>query len=126
MRFGAEEGVLRETVLPASQRRSQVWHLRQLLQVQPNSEIPCAATLVLEDSGVLNKVLGISKGNLSQPGGSDLHQLESTFSLWTDLLLKGEGQGTCQFLSTLAGGTHTHTHTQEERKPAREVKGSGS
>ena len=127
VRLGAGEGVLREKALPASQRHSLIG---QLLQIQPNSEMPWAATLVPGDSGILNKLwgAGTSRKNLSHPRGSDLYQLESTFSFWTDILPK---QGRAKHLSApfhicpRLPETHTHTHTHE-RKPAREVRGNGS
>ena len=125
--LGAGEGVLREKAPPASQRHSLI---RQLLQIQPNSEMPWAATLIPGDSGVLNKLwgTGTSRKNLSHLRGSDLYQLESTFSLWTDLLPK---PGRAKHLSApfhiclRLTETHTHTHT-EGRKSAREVRGNGS
>ena len=114
--LGAGEGVLREKALPASQRHSLIG---QLLQIQPNSEMPWAATLVPGDSGILNKLwgAGTSRKNLSHPRGSDLYQLESTFSFWTDILPK---QGRAKHLSApfhicpRLPETHTHTHTRKE------------
>lgn len=112
--LGAGEGVFREKALPASQRHSLI---RQQLQVQPNSEMPWTATLVPGDSGILNKPwgAGTSRKNLSRPRGSDLYQLESTFSLWTDLLPK---RGRAKHLSApfhiCPWLTETHTHTQKK------------